>query len=120
QKVLQAGTMRASSSTRLSLRFVPNQISFESPAIRASRGLKRPTDDRFQKYPIACASHSDANSKVELELRYEIEIQGRHDEMLLFLHLGQRLHRAHVAVILDRRRQPFVQPVEQHARRIEL
>src|SRR5271163_5046035 len=112
--------MRTSSRTRQSLRFVSDQISFKAPAIRLGRGLKRPADDRFQKYPIACSSHSDANSKVELELGYEIEIQSRHDEMLLFLHLGQRLDRAHVAVILDRRRQPFVQPVEQHARRIEL
>src|ERR1700685_3494058 len=121
-------TIRAWSIAHGFFRFLSNQISFQSLAIlvnsdavpKRARRFTRPANNRLQKYPVTRASHSDSDAEIELELRQEIKIQRRHNEMLLFLHLCQRLYRSHVAVVLDRRRKPVFELVDQHPRRIEL
>src|ERR1700730_1807517 len=49
-----------------------------------------------------------------------MKVERRHDEVLLLLHLRQRLNRTHVAVVFERRRNPAIELVDQLARRIEL
>ena len=74
--------------------------------------LERPPDNRLEKHPVTRARHSQSDAEIQLELRNEIEVQGRHDEMLLLLHLFQRLNRPHVAIVLKCRRNPAAQIIE--------
>src|SRR5690349_6215165 len=70
------------------------------------RGSEGPSHDGFDEGAVARASGPDADAEVQLEPRKEMEIERRHDEVLLMLRAGQHAYRAHVAVIFERGRQP--------------
>jgi hypothetical protein len=68
--------------------------------------LKIPPKYRLQKYTVAGAGEPVANAGVYLQLWNQKEVDRWNQEMLLLLNARQISDRAHVAVILHRRREP--------------
>src|SRR5713101_5362802 len=68
-----------------------------------------PTEYGFYNRTIARLGKAKSHPKVQLQRRCQMQIDCRENEMLLVLHAIDRFYRTHVAVVLDRRRQPFKQ-----------
>src|SRR6516225_7579051 len=65
-----------------------------------------PPKYRLQKYPVAGAGEAIANAGIYFHLRNDKEVDRRDQEMLLLLNARQMFDSSHIAVILNRRRQP--------------
>ena len=78
---------------------------------RVLRELERPPHDRLQERTITSASKAEADAQIEFEVLDEMQVDGRHDEMLLTIEARQRPQSAHVTVVFDRGRDPAAEIV---------
>ena len=60
-----------------------------SPRQRARPGrLESPADDRFYKGRVARVGKPESDSEIQLQLVEDVEVERRHDELLLMLDAG--------------------------------